>query len=263
MKRSPDLARRLDRQRVRSMSKRLLLISRGSGLRRQFRCVGRDVLSCTNSEGSTLRLPDSISTRACPCELGQAPDGMTRPGCRRTSRCSIRRHLPSDAGTARKRGSGRCSGSKHCRRRRWAKRYSGPVLFEGPAAAQLMAEVLGPQFALPRKPISEPGRPAPFMPSEFEGRIGSRVLPNFSMSSTIRTQKAWHGTPLLGYFDFDYEGVVPAPLTLVEKGKLKTFLLTRQPVRDSMRRTGVLVFRAPTARMLPRSATCSFALRRP
>ena len=51
------------------------------------------------------------------------------------------------------------------------------------------------------------------------------------MSSTIPSQKAWNGTPLLGYYEFDYEGVVPAPLTLVEKGKLKSFLLTRQPVK--------------------------------
>ena len=34
-----------------------------------------------------------------------------------------------------------------------------------------------------------------------------------------------------GQYELDYEGVAPTPLTLVEKGKLKTFLLTRQPVK--------------------------------
>jgi predicted Zn-dependent protease len=47
------------------------------------------------------------------------------------------------------------------------------------------------------------------------------------------TQKEWKGVQLLGHYDVDYEGVTPAPLTVIEKGKLKTFLLTRQPVRGS------------------------------
>ena len=51
--------------------------------------------------------------------------------------------------------------------------YSGPVLFEGAAGAQLLAELLAPQLTLPRRPISEPGRPAPVLTSDFEGRIGS------------------------------------------------------------------------------------------
>ena len=69
------------------------------------------------------------------------------------------------------------------------------------------------------------------MPSEFEGRIGSRVLPEFLDVIDDPTQKAWKGTPLLGTYEFDYEAVAPAPVTVIEKGKLKTFLLTRQPVR--------------------------------
>jgi predicted Zn-dependent protease len=38
------------------------------------------------------------------------------------------------------------------------------------------------------------------------------------------------GRPLLGHYLFDMEGVAPKPLTLVEKGALKTFLFTRTPV---------------------------------
>ena len=39
------------------------------------------------------------------------------------------------------------------------------------------------------------------------------------------------GRPLFGHYEVDREGVVPKPLRLVEKGALKSYLLTRQPVR--------------------------------
>jgi TldD protein len=109
--------------------------------------------------------------------------------------------------------------------------YSGPVLVEGVAAAQMIAEVLAPSFTLPRRPVGEPGRPVPFLPSEFEGRIGSRVLPEFLDIVDDATQKMWNGAPLFGSYAIDEEGVVPQPLTLVEKGRLKSFVLSRQPVR--------------------------------
>jgi TldD protein len=181
-----------------------------------------------NSEGSTLRLPDSISTLQVRAS-GQAPDGMT---VRDSANFSVLdfKTLPSDAELT-KAADQVASRIKGLIAAPVGEAYAGPVLFEGTAAAQLIGEVLGPQFAVPRKPIGEPGRPVPFMPSEFEGRIGSRVLPEFIDVVDDPSQKAWQGTPLLGYYEYDYEGVVPAPLTLVEKGKLKSFLLTRQPVK--------------------------------
>jgi hypothetical protein len=45
------------------------------------------------------------------------------------------------------------------------------------------------------------------------------------------TQKEWHGRQLFGFYTVDLEGVEPKPLVLIEKGVLKNFLLTRQPVR--------------------------------
>ena len=87
--------------------------------------------------------------------------------------------------------------------------YSGPVLFEGVAGAQLLAEVLAPQLTLPRRPISEPGRPAPVLASEFEGRIGSRVLPEFLDVVDDPTQKAWKGSALLGQYRSRLRGRCP------------------------------------------------------
>ena len=109
--------------------------------------------------------------------------------------------------------------------------YSGPVLVEGMASAQIFAELLGGNLNVPRKPIGEPGRPVPFFASELEGRIGSRILPEFLSVVDDPSQTSFNGIPLFGQYEVDEEGVVPKPLTIVEKGKLQNLLLTRQPVK--------------------------------
>jgi TldD protein len=70
-----------------------------------------------------------------------------------------------------------------------------------------------------------------FTPSELEGRLGARVLPESFDVVDDPTQKEWRGRPLFGSYDADREGVAPKPLHVVEKGVLKGYLLTRQPVR--------------------------------
>jgi len=105
--------------------------------------------------------------------------------------------------------------------------YSGPVLFEGAASPQIFAELLGRNLALTRKP--EGGRGG-FNASELEGRLGARVLPESFDVVDDPTQTEWRGRKLFGAYEVDREGVRPQPLPLVEKGVLKGFLLTRQPV---------------------------------
>ncbi|MBV9505762.1 MAG: hypothetical protein JO323_12235 [Acidobacteriia bacterium] len=109
--------------------------------------------------------------------------------------------------------------------------YSGPVLFEGTAGAQIFAEVLGKNLALTRRPVTESGRGGNVPISELDGRMGARVLPDSFDVADDPTQKEWRGQPLFGSYDVDREGVQPEPLHLIEKGILKGYLLTRQPVR--------------------------------
>ena len=109
--------------------------------------------------------------------------------------------------------------------------YNGPVLFDGAAGAQVFAEVLGRNLSLARRPVAEGGRGRGFQPSELEGRLGARVLPDSFDVVDDPTQKEWRGRPLFGSYDVDREGVMAKPLRLVEKGVLKGYLLTRQPVR--------------------------------
>ncbi len=116
--------------------------------------------------------------------------------------------------------------------------YSGPILFEGVAASQLFAEVLGRNLVLTRKPVLEPGNPGAVQTSELEGRQGVRIMPESFTVVDDPTQSEWHGHKLFGFYKVDDEGVQPAPLTLVEKGVLKNFLLTRQPVRGFQKTNG-------------------------
>ena len=109
--------------------------------------------------------------------------------------------------------------------------YSGPVLFEGQAGAQIFAEVLGHNLSLSRRPASGGGRGGNVEPGELDGRLGARVLPDSFEVVDDPTQKEWRGRPLFGSYQIDREGVVAKPLHLVEKGVLKGYLLTRQPVK--------------------------------
>ena len=112
-----------------------------------------------------------------------------------------------------------------------AEDYSGPVLFEGMASPQLLVQLLGAQLAPMRKPVSEPGRPAPMPSSELEGRMGSRILPEWMDAVDDPTQTVYKGRALFGHYPVDAEGIKPAPLKVVEKGSLKQFLLSRTPIR--------------------------------
>jgi len=64
----------------------------------------------------------------------------------------------------------------------------------------------------------------------LEGRLAARVLPEWLNVVDDPTLTEWRGQALFGNMRVDEEGVVPKPLTLIEKGILKNFLLTRQPV---------------------------------
>jgi hypothetical protein len=110
--------------------------------------------------------------------------------------------------------------------------FTGPVLFEPQAAAQLLAQLLGDNLRITRKPISDPNRPVNIIASEFEGRTGSRVLPEWIDVVDDPTQTSFQGKPLAGFYPFDFEGVKPEPVAVIQKGVLKTFLTTRQPAKN-------------------------------
>lgn len=181
-----------------------------------------------NSEGSEVRAPDhliALTARAA----AQAPDGMliadatviksTNPAALPTeAELQIEVKKLAESVTALAQAP-------------VGESYSGPVLFEAMASAQLFAELLGSNLALSRKPIAEPGRDLQIPASELEGRIGSRILPEWIDVVDDATQTEWRGRPLFGNYLADMDGIAPKPVNLVEKGVLKTYLMSRLPVR--------------------------------
>jgi predicted Zn-dependent protease len=181
-----------------------------------------------NTEGSEVREPESVAfvrARA----TAQAADGMTLRDSVAFHAVSADR-LPADSemrATVSKLAEDVTAMAKAPR----GEDYAGPVLFEGAAGAQVFAEILGRNLGVSRQPTGGGGRGGTATPGEFEGRMGARVLPDSFEVVDDPTQTEWRGRPLFGSYKVDLEAVAPKPLKLVEKGVLKSYLLTRQPVR--------------------------------
>jgi TldD protein len=181
-----------------------------------------------NTEGAEVREPQTVHYLRLRA-LAQAADGMTLRDA--TSFYSLDlMHLPDEAEITRgvKALAENVVALAHAPK---GDDYSGPVLFEGVAGPQIFAELLGRNLGLARRPVSDGGRGGGFQPSELEGRIGARVLPDSFDVVDDPTQTDWRGRQLLGHYEVDLEGVAPVPVKVVEKGALKNYLLTRQPVR--------------------------------
>jgi TldD protein len=121
--------------------------------------------------------------------------------------------------------------------------YTGPVLFESRAAAALIAQVLGPSLNGARPPVA-------FQPvvdqlmsslgarSDWSGKIDVRVLPPSVTLIDDPSAKDYKGTPLIGGYAIDEEGVPGEKVTIVQDGKLKNLLMSRRPGPDAEKSNG-------------------------
>jgi TldD protein len=188
-----------------------------------------------NSEGTEARYPESlyiVRVRAS----SQAADGMPVRDWLVFQARSIERLEPEAA--MRREIQTMAKNVVALTKAPLAEDYAGPVLVEGIASPQLFAQLLGGNLFVPRRPVNEPGRTPPFVGSELEGRVGSRILPEWIDVVDDPTRTAWRGRELFGHYRIDMEGVLPRPVTVVEKGVLKSYLMTRQPVRGFSQSTG-------------------------
>ena len=123
----------------------------------------------------------------------------------------------------------------------FVERYSGPVLFEGQAAAELVNQILAPRLLALRTPIADNpmfGRFGSAPENPFLEKLGSRVLPRF-LNVVDDPTAGMHGeAPLLGGYEVDEEGVRSRRTTVVQRGILKTLLATRTPVSGVSNSTG-------------------------
>jgi len=112
--------------------------------------------------------------------------------------------------------------------------YVGPVLFEPRAAGALLAQLLGPSISGARPPLSMMPMFDQLMErmggrSEWSNRLNTRVLPPSVTLVDDPTATEFQGTPLLGHYEVDEEGVRAQRVMLVENGMLKNLLMSRRP----------------------------------
>lgn len=114
-------------------------------------------------------------------------------------------------------------------------RYTGPVLFEGQAAAELVAQVLAPRLVALRSPVADNPmfeQALAQMRNPFLDKLGARVLARSLSVVDDPTATAEDGTPLAGSYAVDDDSVPAKRTPLVSNGILKTLLTSRNPVPD-------------------------------
>ncbi|MGB7219505.1 MAG: metallopeptidase TldD-related protein [Vicinamibacterales bacterium] len=141
--------------------------------------------------------------------------------------------------------------------------FTGPVLIEGEASAEIVRQTLVPLMLARRPNDAEAGGRGggggQAQATPFLTRIGLRVLSDaFSVSDTP-SLKEFDGRPVPGAYVLDDEAVRAQDVTLVDKGRLVTLLTSRTPQRNLPQsnghgRTGTVqpgVFQLSSAQAVP------------
>ncbi len=107
--------------------------------------------------------------------------------------------------------------------------YHGPVLFSADASTALFERLIMPNILGNRPENLGTGARTS---GEFASYYKSRVMPDFfTVVDDPRTQKI-DGLTLTGSYDVDDEGVKAEPVTVIDKGVLVNYLVSREPIRD-------------------------------
>ena len=99
----------------------------------------------------------------------------------------------------------------------------GPALLTGRAAAVFFHEVFGHRAEGHRQKDAAEGQ-------TFAKKVGEPILPSFLSIVDDTTKKQLGHQDLLGYYQFDDEGVPAQSVTLVDHGILKNFEMSRSPL---------------------------------
>ena len=101
--------------------------------------------------------------------------------------------------------------------------FVGPAILSGRAAGVFFHEIFGHRIEGHRQKNEDEGQ-------TFTKSVGSKVLPDFLSVIFDPTRHRYAGVDLNGWYDYDDEGVKARPVTAVENGVLKTFLMSRSPI---------------------------------
>jgi predicted Zn-dependent protease len=102
--------------------------------------------------------------------------------------------------------------------------FVGPAILSGHAAGVFFHEIFGHRIEGHRQKDEGEGQ-------TFTKSVNQPVLPDFLSVIFDPTRKSLNGQYLNGSYAYDDEGVKARPVTAVDHGILKTFLLSRSPIR--------------------------------
>lgn len=103
--------------------------------------------------------------------------------------------------------------------------YAGPAILSGAASAVFFHEIFGHRIEGHRQSDRREGQ-------TWSNSINTEVLPDFLSVTFDPTRKEFRGTDLNGHYAFDDEGVPAQRVEVVDKGVLRTFLMSRSPIKN-------------------------------
>jgi TldD protein len=101
--------------------------------------------------------------------------------------------------------------------------YTGPAILSGRASGVFFHEIFGHRIEGQRQKNENEGQ-------TFTKQINKPVLPDFISVMDDPTLEQIGGVDLNGYYHFDDDGVKAQKVTVVDKGVLKNFLMSRAPI---------------------------------
>ncbi len=105
-----------------------------------------------------------------------------------------------------------------------AEPYIGPAILVNRATGVYFHEIFGHRIEGHRQKSEMEGQ-------TFAKKVGEKILPEFIDVYDDPTKTQFNGIFLRGHYLYDDEGVKTTPVTVVEKGVLRNFLLSRSPVK--------------------------------
>jgi TldD protein len=105
-----------------------------------------------------------------------------------------------------------------------AEPFVGPAIFSGRAAGVFFHEIFGHRIEGHRQKDESEGQ-------TFTKSVNTPVLPSFLSVIFDPTRHKIGGVDLNGWYDYDDEGVKARKVVAVDNGVLKTFLMSRSPIK--------------------------------
>ncbi len=191
-----------------------------------------------NSEG-TVSVEPSLTTRLTITAASQADDGMPLRDFLVYTAANPD-ELPAQDAIVRD-AQKMIEGLVNLRTAPLAEEYSGPVLFAGEAAAEVIVQALVPNLLARKLPLTDNPQAASVLARQenpYLSKVNAKVLANLVSVRATPTARSLAGKPLLGSYTIDEEGVRAEDVLLIEKGMLRNLLVSRARVKGFEKSNG-------------------------